>query len=40
MKELGKTPSRAVLLHQKIYEQHPDVGAILLPIRSTPWLLP
>ncbi|MFR7745536.1 MAG: class II aldolase/adducin family protein [Acutalibacteraceae bacterium] len=30
MKELGKTPSRAVLLHQKIYEQHPDVGAILL----------
>ena len=30
MKELCKTPSRAVLLHQKIYEQHPDVGAILL----------
>ena len=30
MKELGKTPSRAVLLHQKIYDQHPDVGAILL----------
>ena len=30
MKELGKTPSRAVLLHQKIYEQHPDIHAILL----------
>ena len=30
MKELGKTPSRAVLLHQKIYEQHKDIYAILL----------
>ena len=30
MKELGKTPSRAVLLHQKIYEQHPDIHAVLL----------
>lgn len=30
MKELGKTPSRAVLLHQKIYDLHPDVNAILL----------
>ena len=30
MKELGKTPSRAVQLHQKIYEKNPDVRAILL----------
>lgn len=30
MKELGKTPSRAVQLHQKIYENNPDVHAILL----------
>ena len=30
MKEQGKTPSRAVLLHQKIYEQHPDIHAVLL----------
>ena len=29
MKELGKTPSRAVHLHAKIYEEHPEVGAIL-----------
>ena len=30
MKELGKTPSRAVHLHEKIYEMHPDIQAILL----------
>lgn len=30
MKELGKTPSRAVHLHQRIYETHPDIQAILL----------
>ncbi len=30
MKEQGKTPSRAVGLHQKIYETHPDIRAILL----------
>lgn len=30
MKEQGKTPSRAVLFHQKIYEAYPNIGAILL----------
>ncbi len=30
MKELGKTPSRAVLLHQKIYDCNPGIRAILL----------
>lgn len=30
MKEQGKTPSRAVDLHQKIYDAHPEIGAILL----------
>ena len=30
MKELGKTPSRAVHLHEKIYETRPDIQAILL----------
>ena len=30
MKELGKTPSRAVMLHQKIYDMHPEIRAILL----------
>lgn len=30
MKELGKTPSRAVGLHQKIYETNPDIHAVLL----------
>jgi L-fuculose-phosphate aldolase len=30
MKELGKTPSRAVMLHQKIYDMHPEIHAILL----------
>jgi len=29
MKEQGKTPSRAVRLHQKMYEMHPDIHAIL-----------
>ena len=29
MKEQGKTPSRAVMLHQKIYEHHPEIRAIL-----------
>ena len=30
MKELGKTPSRAVGLHQKIYERNPEIRAVLL----------
>lgn len=30
MKELGKTPSRAVVLHEKIYSAHPDIRAVLL----------
>ena len=30
MKELGKTPSRAVSLHQKIYEANPEIHAVLL----------
>ncbi len=30
MKELGKTPSRAVGLHQKIYQYNPGIHAILL----------
>ncbi len=30
MKEMGKIPSRAVSLHEKIYESHPEIGAILL----------
>ncbi len=30
MKEVGKTPSRAVGMHQKIYDAHADVNAILL----------
>ena len=29
MKELGKTPSRAVALHEKIYAAHPYINAIL-----------
>ena len=29
MKELGKTPSRAVGLHEKIYAAHPYINAIL-----------
>ena len=30
MKELGKTPSRAVSLHQEIYDANPNIRAILL----------
>ncbi|MBP3917962.1 MAG: class II aldolase/adducin family protein [Clostridia bacterium] len=30
MKEVGKTPSRAVNLHAQIYEQHPEIRAVLL----------
>lgn len=30
MKELGKTPSRAVMLHEKIYAAHPEIRAVLL----------
>ena len=30
MKEQGKTPSRAVGLHQKIYEANPEIRAVLL----------
>jgi len=30
MKEMGKTPSRAVALHEKIYNAHPEISAILL----------
>ncbi len=30
MKELGKVPSRAVGLHQSIYETNPDIHAVLL----------
>ena len=30
MKELGKTPSRAVGLHEKIYANNPDIHAVLL----------
>ena len=30
MMEVGKEPSRAVGMHQKIYDAHPDVNAILL----------
>ena len=29
MKELGKTPSRAVHLHEVIYKNHPEINAIL-----------
>ena len=29
MKEQGKTPSRAVIFHQKIYEKQPEIKAIL-----------
>ncbi len=29
MKEQGKVPSRAVLFHEKLYQQHPEVKAIL-----------
>lgn len=30
MKELGKVPSRAVGLHEKIYAAHPEISAVLL----------
>ena len=30
MKEVGKTPSRAVSIHQAIYDNNPDIHAILL----------
>ena len=30
MKELGKTPSRAVSLHEKIYAAHPEINAVLI----------
>ena len=30
MKELGKLPSRAVMVHQKIYKENPQIGAILV----------
>ncbi len=29
MKEQGKTPSRAVLFHEKLYQSHPEIKAIL-----------
>ena len=30
MCEQGKRPSRSVLLHQKIYEMHPEIGSVML----------
>ena len=30
MRERGKTPSRSLLLHQKIYDKHPAINAILI----------
>ena len=30
MGELGKTPSRSVLLHQKIYETHPEINSVII----------
>ncbi len=30
MCEQGKRPSRSVLLHQKIYETHPEIGSVML----------
>ena len=30
MKELGKIPSRAVGLHEKIYDAHPEISAVLV----------
>ena len=29
-KEIGKLPSRAVLAHRKIYQENPQIGAVLL----------
>ena len=36
MKEIGKIPSRAVQLHEMIYEKHPEISAVLLaqPVHS------
>jgi len=36
MKEIGKVPSRAVQLHEMIYEKHPEISAVLLaqPVHS------
>jgi L-fuculose-phosphate aldolase len=35
--EAGKTPSRAAMLHQEIYRQHPEVGSIVnaYPVNAT-----
>lgn len=30
MCELGKTPSRSVLLHAKVYEEHPEINAMII----------
>ena len=30
MGELGKIPSRSVLLHQKIYETHPEINSVII----------
>lgn len=30
MCELGKTPSRSVLLHQRIYELHPEINSVII----------
>ncbi len=30
MGELGKTPSRSVLLHQRIYETHPEINSVII----------
>jgi L-fuculose-phosphate aldolase len=30
MVEAGKTPSRSVLLHEAIYQAHPDVGSVII----------
>lgn len=29
-REAGKTPSRSVLLHQAIYEKHPDINSVII----------
>ncbi|MBR5279448.1 MAG: class II aldolase/adducin family protein [Clostridia bacterium] len=29
-KEAGKNPSRSVMLHQKIYEKHPDINSVII----------
>lgn len=30
MCELGKTPSRSVLFHQKMYEKHPEINSVII----------